>query len=130
MIPYEHTAGVGWARFFAWTALGLGAASVVVSFTVPLAAELGRVAFVAFFGGFAIWFGLMAAQRFRGARLPVSWVAVVGTVLGIVTMAVMAYAMVALILGIYYGVALPVAPNWVDGATVPSVVPGVEASVV
>lgn len=125
MIPYEHTAGVGWARFFAWAGLGLGAASLIVSLTVPLAAELGRVAVVAFFGSFAVWFGLMAAQRFRQADQPRSWVAILGTVLGIATFALMAYAMFALIMAIYYGVVLPMAPNWIAGVSNPGVVPGV-----
>ena len=128
MIPYEHTAGVGWARFFAWTSLGLGAASLAVAFLVPLAAELGRVAFVAFFGGFAVWFGLMSRHRSRAVEHPVSWAAVLGTVLGILTMAMMAYAMFALIMAIYYGVLLPMAPNWIAGLSSPGmgVVPGVD----
>ena len=125
MIPYEHTAGVGWARFFAWAGLGLGAASLIVSLTVPLAAELGRVAVVAFFGSFAVWFGLMAARRFRQADQPRSWVAILGTVLGIATFALMAYAMFALIMAIYYGVVLPMAPSWIEGVSNPGVVPGV-----
>ncbi|MGW4929648.1 hypothetical protein ACWEOH_10870 [Agromyces sp. NPDC004153] len=128
MIPYEHTAGAGWARFFAWTSLGIGAASLAVAFLVPLAGEIGRVAVVAFFGGFAIWFGLMARSRFRAIEHPVSWPAVLGTVLGILTMVIMAYAMFALIMAIYYGVLLPMAPNWIAGISNPGVgiVPGVD----
>ena len=126
MIPYEHTAGVGWARLFSWTAVGLGALSLLVSVTVPLAAELGRVAVVAFFGGIAVWFGIMGFQRFRQAGRPTSWVAITGTVLGIATFALMAYAMFALIMAIYYGVVLPMAPNWVTGVSNPGVVPGVD----
>ena len=126
MIPYEHTAGVGWARLFSWTAVGLGALALLVSVTVPLAAELGRVAVVAFFGGIAVWFGIMGFQRFRQAGRPTSWVAIIGTVLGIATFALMAYAMFALIMAIYYGVVLPMAPNWVAGVSNPGVVPGVD----
>ena len=126
MIPYEHTAGVGWARFFAWTAVGLGGLSLLVSLTVPLAAELGRVAVVAFFGGLAVWFGIMGFQRFRQAGRSGSLIAILGTVLGIATFALMAYAMFALIMAIYYGVLLPMAPNWVAGLSNPGVVPGVD----
>ena len=125
MIPYEHTAGVGWARLFSWTAVGLGALSLVASLTVPLAAELGRVSVMAFFGGFAVWFGILGYRRFRQAGRPGSWIAILGTVLGIATFALMAYAMVALIMAIYYGVLLPMAPNWVAGLSNPGVVPGV-----
>ncbi|MFF2371582.1 hypothetical protein [Agromyces sp. NPDC058110] len=127
MIPYEHTAGVGWARFFAWVGLVLGAASLIVAFTVPLAAEFGRVAGVAFFGGFAVWFALMGAQRFRDAEQPRSWVATTGLVLGVTTFAIMAYAMVALIVAFETGVVLPMAPNWIAGTPGPGVfVPSVD----
>ncbi|SFR83258.1 hypothetical protein SAMN05428970_2769 [Agromyces sp. CF514] len=124
MIPYEHTAGVGWARFFSWVGLGLGAASLIVAFTVPLAAEPGRVAGVAFFGGFAVWFALMGAQRFREAEQPRSWVATAGLVLGVVTFALMAYAMLAILLAPSVGFVLPVAPNWIEGVSNAGVVPG------
>lgn len=128
MIPFEHTAGTGWARFFAWVGLVLGAASLVVAFTVPLAAELGRIAAVAFFGGFAVWFALMAAERYRQAEQPRSGIATAGLALGVVTFAVMAYAMFAVIMAVYAGIVLPMAPNWVEGAVNPGGgVPAIDA---
>ena len=123
MIPYEHTAGIGWARFFGWTSLGLGAGALATAFLAPLGAEVGNAAVVAFFGGFAIWFGLMARERYRAVPRRVSWFAVLGTVLGIVTMTVMSYAMIAFIVADATATVWPMAPNWV--AIVPGGAPGV-----
>lgn len=115
MIPFEHTRGVGWANFFAWTGLGLGIAALVVSVTVPLALQLGRVSVVAFFAGFAIWASLMSVPRYRAAGRRVSWVAIAGAVVGIGTFALMVYAAVAFILAGYYGIVIPMLPNWTAG---------------
>lgn len=112
MIPFEHTRGVGWANFFAWTGLGLGIAALVVSVTVPLALQLGRVSVVAFFAGFAIWASLMSVPRYRAAGRRVSWVAIAGAVVGIGTFALMVYAAVAFILAGYSATVLPMLPNW------------------
>ncbi|WP_448811275.1 hypothetical protein [Agromyces bauzanensis] len=128
MIPFEHTQGVGWARFFAWTGLGLGVAALIVSVTVPLALQLGRVSVVAFFAGFAIWAALMAVSRYRAAGRRVTWVAVAGAVIGIATFALMVYAAVAVILAVYYGTVVPMLPNWTAGVGGAGVVPGVVAA--
>ena len=127
MIPMEHTSGLGWARFFAWTALGLGVACLAVALAVPLAGQFGRVAFTAFFGSFAIWAGLMAVPRFRAERHPVSWAAIAGVVLGGLTLALMCYAMLALILA-SYGTMLPMLPSWTAGSTGSGTLPGINAA--
>ncbi|WP_448006232.1 hypothetical protein [Agromyces bauzanensis] len=128
MIPFEHTRGVGWARFFAWTSVGLGLAALVVSVTVPLALQLGRVVWVVLFATFAIWAAFMAVPRYREARRRVPWVVVVGAALGIATFGLMVYAAVAFILAGYYDTVIPMLPNWTEGGGGAGVVPDVVAA--
>ncbi|WP_188742148.1 hypothetical protein [Agromyces bauzanensis] len=115
MIPFEHTRGLGWARFFAWTSVGLGLTALVVSVTVPLALQLGRVVWVVLFATFAIWAAFMAVPRYREARRRGSWLVVVGAALGIATFGLMVYAAVAFILAGYYDTVIPMLPNWAAG---------------
>lgn len=127
MIPYEHTRGVGWARFFAWTSVGLGLGALIVSVTVPLALQLERVTGVVLFATFAIWGAFMAVPRYREARRRVPWMVVVGAGLGILTFGLMVYAAVAFILAGYYDTVIPMLPNWTDGGG-RGEVPGIVAS--
>ncbi|MDF2575749.1 MAG: hypothetical protein K0S05_2661 [Agromyces sp.] len=128
MIPFEHTNGVGWARFFAWTSVGLGVAALIVSVTVPLALQLERVTWVVLFATFSIWAAFMAVPRYREARRRVPWVVVVGAALGILTFALMVYAAVAFILAGYYDTVIPMLPNWTDGDDGGGEVPGIVAA--
>ncbi|MEV1129220.1 hypothetical protein [Agromyces sp. NPDC049794] len=128
MIPYEHTRGVGWARFFAWTSVGLGLAALIVSVTVPLALQLERVTWVVLFATFSIWGAFMAVPRYREAGRRVPWLIVVGAALGILTFALMVYAAVAFILAGYYDTVIPMLPNWTEGGTGSPAVPGIVAA--
>lgn len=115
--------GLAWGRALAWTAVALGAASLVVVLLVPLESEPARPAGIAFFAAFAIWFGLMAEPRFRSVRGRGSLVAKVGIGFGVTAGLITTYAMIAIVLA-GYGTHLPAPASWMNGSAQARVVAG------
>jgi len=105
------TDGIGWARFLGWSSFGLGIATVVLCFVIPLDGQYERTVWMVLFGSFAVWFGGMSVSRYRslGQRWPA--VPVIGIGLGCLTIAIMIYAFTVLVLA-SYGIEWPAAANW------------------
>lgn len=112
----NHIVGIGWGRFLAWVSFGLGVATLLVVFTAPLDGELTRVAVIAFFASFAVWFGLMAEPRYRFALGRGSVVGKVGIGFGTAAGAVAVYAFIAIVL-VTYGTSLPTPAQWLGSAS-------------
>jgi len=94
--------GPGWSGLMAWTGLALGTASLLFAFAAPLGSQPWGIVWVAAFGAIAIWFGLAGGRRIRSQEGAARWSAVaglIGVVLGSLTLAVMAYAWIALMAG-------------------------------
>ncbi|MDR5698570.1 hypothetical protein [Agromyces aerolatus] len=94
--------GPGWSALMAWTGLVLGAVALLFAFAAPLGSQPSGIVWVAVFGAIAVWFGLFGNRQLRNAegghRLS-AIVGLIGALLGILTLAVMAYAWLALMLG-------------------------------
>ena len=120
--------GIGWARFFGWSSVGIGVITTLACFFVPLEGQYGRTAWLVLFGSAAVWLGGMSASRYRSLGRRRAPLPIVGIVLGCLTMAVMIYAFTVLVLA-SYGVAWPAPAIWLapSGVTVPPSAPGVSS---
>ena len=118
--------GVGWARFFGWSSVGIGVITTLACFFVPLEGQYGRTAWLVLFGSAAVWLGGMSASRYRSLGRRRAPLPIVGIVLGCLTMAVMIYAFTVLVLA-SYGIAWPAPAHWLGpaGVPVPQSPPGV-----
>lgn len=94
--------GPGWSALMAWTGLVLGAASLLFAFAAPLGSQPSGIVWVAVFGAIAVWFGLVGNRQLRhgdGARRFSAIAGLIGAALGVLTLAVMVYAWLALMVG-------------------------------
>lgn len=109
----------GWGVLLAWTSLVVGVASLVIGLLAPLAPAPARMVWITGFGAAAVWAGLMAIPRYRRAGRGRSVLANTGITMGIATIAVMAYAFIAISLA-SANVALPAPAHWISGSVVSS----------
>jgi hypothetical protein len=103
--------GLGWARFFGWSSVGIGVISTLTCFFVPLEGQYDRTAWLVLFGSLVVWLGGMSASRYRSLGRRRAPLPIVGIVLGCLTMAVMIYAFTVLVLA-SYGIAWPAPAIW------------------
>lgn len=102
--------GPGWSALMAWAGLALGTAALIFAFAAPLGSQPSGIVWVAVFGAIAVWLGLAGGRQLRhedGAWRFSAVAGLVGAALGSLTIAVMAYAWLALMVGGW-----PVLPAW------------------
>lgn len=107
----DDLGGLGFARFFAWTGLLLGAGALVIALFAPLEGQALRTVWIVGFGCAAIWVAAMAVPRYRRAGVRRSWIVRVAVVLGGLAALVGAYAFLVIWLA-SSGIALPAPPYW------------------
>lgn len=110
-----HADGYGWAVVFAVASIAIGIGSLIFALNVSLVDDLARTVWIAGFGAAAVWLGGMAVARIRRVGRGPSLLARFGIAVGIGTIAVMGYALVAISIA-PSGTAMPVLAQWTDGA--------------
>lgn len=108
-----HADGHGWAVVFAVTSFVLGIGSLIFALNASLVDNVSRTVWIAGFGAAAVWAGGMAVTRIRRISRGPSLLARFGIAVGIGTIAVMGYALVAISIA-PSGTALPVLAQWTD----------------
>lgn len=103
--------GPGWATLMAWTGLVLGAGALVFAWTAPLWGRPFGIVWIAGFGALAVWFGGVGWLRLRRSGPAAAWAGFAGVVLGVLAMALMAYAWTAF-LAADAGFDWPMPPAW------------------
>lgn len=111
----DDIGGLGFARFFAWTGLLLGAGALVIALFAPLEGQALRCVWIVGFGCAAIWVAAMAMPRYRRAGVPVSWTVRTAIVLGVLAVLVATYAFVVIWLA-SAGIDLPAPSYWLPPA--------------
>lgn len=117
--------GPGWSALMAWAGLALGTAALLFAVAAPLGSQPSGIVWVAAFGAIAVWLGVAGGRRLRtddGAWRFSAVAGLIGAALGALTIAVMAYAWLALMIEGW-----PMLPAWDLPADAP-VTPIVEAS--
>ncbi|MGW9167341.1 hypothetical protein [Agromyces sp. NPDC055658] len=104
---------------FAALSFVVGVVAFIVALNAPLVDDLARTVWIAGFGAVAVWAGGMAIARIRQVGRGPKFLARFGIAVGIATIAVMGYALVAISIG-PSGSALPAMAQW-TGGTAPSV---------
>lgn len=121
----DAAAGLGFARFFAWSGFAIALAALVIAVFAPLEGQALRTVWVTGFAVAGMWVAFMAVSRYRALDVRRSPVVTAAMVAGTLTIAIMiyAFAVIALRSG---GIELPAPEHWVGGdATRPA--PGVSA---
>ncbi|UOQ87976.1 hypothetical protein MUN74_11785 [Agromyces endophyticus] len=107
----DGTGSIGFARFFAWTGLLLGAGALVIALFAPLDGQALRCVWTVGFGCAGIWVAGMGLARYRRAGVRRSWVVRTAFVLGGLAVLVAAYAFVVIWLA-SAGIDLPAPGYW------------------
>lgn len=107
----DDLGGIGFARFFAWTGLLLGAGALVIALFAPLEGDALRTVWIVGFGCAAIWVAAMAMPRYRRAGVRTSWTVRAAFALGALAVVVACYAFVVIWLA-STGIELPAPPYW------------------
>lgn len=121
----DAAAGIGFARFFAWSGLGIAVAAFVLALLAPLAGDALRTVWLTGFAAAGMWVAFMAVPRYRAIGVRRSPVVTAAMVAGGVTIAIMIYAF-AVIAFRAGGVELPAPEHWVEGGGAPAN-PGITA---
>ncbi|MFE6965453.1 hypothetical protein ACFVAJ_10080 [Agromyces sp. NPDC057679] len=114
----DDIGGLGFARFFAWTGLVLGAGALVIALFAPLEGQALRTVWIAGFGCAAIWVAAMAIPRYRRSGVRSSWAVRIAFVLGGLAVLVAAYAFLVIWLA-SAGVELPAPSYWLPPEQAP-----------
>ena len=109
----DDIGGIGFARFFAWTGLLLGAGAVVLAVAAPLEGDALRTVWITGFGAVAIWVAYLAVPRYRSAGLRVSFAVPAAMGLGGLAIVIMIYAFAAIALA-SAGIDIPAPAHWLE----------------
>ncbi|SIN88989.1 hypothetical protein [Agromyces cerinus] len=115
----DEVGGVGFARFFAYTGLLMGIASLIIAVAAPLEGDALRTVWITGFATASMWIAFMAAPRYRREGMRVSPAVPITMALGVLTIVIMVYAFVVIALAAN-GIVLPAPAHWFGGSTAPS----------
>ncbi|WP_157372899.1 hypothetical protein [Agromyces sp. Root81] len=117
----DDVGGIGFARFFAYTALLIAIGALVMAVAAPLEGDALRTVWIAGFAATAMWIAFMAVPRYRREGARVSPAVPITMALGGLTIAIMIYAFAAIALA-STGVHLPAPAYWFGETVAPSTV--------
>ena len=111
----NEVGGIGFARFFAYTGLLMGIASLVLAVAAPLEGDALRTVWITGFATVSMWIAFMALPRYRREGMRVSPAVPIAMAIGVLTIAIMVYAFIVIAVA-SIGVDLPAPAYWFGGA--------------
>ena len=117
----DEVAGIGMARFFAWSGLAIAVGALVFAIFAPIAGDALRTVWITGFGAAGMWVAFLAVPRFRAEGVGRSAVVTAAMIVGGLTIAIMVYAFIVIVAAAG-GIELPAPAHWLGGGE-PSRVP-------